>query len=233
MAKEIIKESNELRGLVDLYERVLQKNRKAYDSRLKAIERGDDTASESGRLLLEKWFELFESLEDKARNDIEELCNDYPIIDLMVAVKGVGKLLAAKVVSMIDISRAEHVSSLWRYAGYGVNPEGERDKPVKGEKLCYNKRLKTTCYLVGASFLKSNSPYRRIYDSAREYYTANRPDWTEAHRHNAALRKMIKMWLSHLWLTWRKLEGLPTSEPYVQEKLGHTHIHTPQEFGWE
>jgi hypothetical protein len=43
---------------------------------------------------------------------------------------------------------------------------------------------------------------------------------------------MIKMWLSHLWTTWRQIEGLETNAPYAHEKLGHNHNYTPQEFGW-
>jgi len=148
----------------------------------------------------------------------------------MVEVRGIGYMLAAKTVAMIDIERAETVSALWRYAGYGV-VDGERERPTKGEKLHYNKRLKTTCYLIAVSMLRSNSPYRKIYDSAREYYAANR-DWTKGHCHNASLRKMTKIWLQHLWITWRKLEGMPTNDPYAHEKLAHNSYYTPQEFGW-
>jgi hypothetical protein len=142
----------------------------------------------------------------------------------------VGDILAAKVISMIDIQRADTVSALWRYAGYGV-VNGEREKPTKGEALHYNKRLKTTCYLIGSSFLRSNSPYRQIYDSSKEYYETNR-DWTKLHRHHAAMRKMIKVWLSHLWEVWRTLEGLPVRNIYAEDKLGHNHYISPQDYGW-
>ena len=141
-------------------------------------------------------------------------------------------MTAAKIISMIDIERAPHVSSLWRYAGYAVF-DGEREKPTKGEKLHYNKRLKTACYLLGGSFLKSNSPYRKEYDSAREYYDANRPEWTKAHCHQAAMRKMIKLFLQHYWVVARTLEGLPVTMPYVHDKLGHAHYYPPQDYGWE
>jgi hypothetical protein len=221
--------NNELRALVDLRDRTLQKSRIAFGLRVGAIERGADQSKSSE--LFGKWEERFAELEKEADEDIKDLVTGMPIIDAMVAVKGVGYLLAAKVVAMIDIERADTVSALWRYAGYGVN-DGEREKPVKGEKLHYNIRLKTTCYLIGSSFLRSNSPYRQVYDDAKVFYEANRPDWTKAHRHQAAMRKMIKLWLSHTWQVWRKLEGLPTRELYVQEKLGHQHIRQPQEFGW-
>lgn len=220
-----------IRALVDMRDRTLQKSRIAFGNRISAIERGDDIADEITLAMLSRWHKRFDDLEAEATNDLIELVKDETIIKHMVEVKGVAETLAAKVISMIDIERADTVSALWRYAGYGV-VNGEREKPVKGEKLHYNKRLKTTCYQVGTSFLRSNSPYRQTYDNAREHYEVKRAEWTKGHQHNAAMRKMIKLWLSHLWVRWRELEGLPTNHPYVHEKLGHNHYIKPEDMGW-
>jgi hypothetical protein len=149
----------------------------------------------------------------------------------MHEIKGIGPMLAAKVIAMVDIHRADTVSALWRYAGYGV-VDGERERPTKGERLHYNKRLKIALRQIGVSFMKCDSPYRRVYDAARDYYDANRPEWTPGHLHNAAMRKMIKVFLSHLWERWRVLEGRPTRALYVQEKLGHNHVYRAADFGW-
>ncbi len=51
----------------------------------------------------------------------------------------------------------------------------------------------------------------------------------EGHVHNQALRKMIKLFLACLWLTWRQAENLPVSKPYAIEKLGHTSFIDPWE----
>lgn len=220
-----------LRALVDLRDRTLQKSRIAFSNRVQALESGADNGHIATLELMQRWMDRFQELEKEADKDIAMLGKDLPIIQHMIEVKGVGPLLAAKVVSMIDIERASTVSALWRYCGYAVI-NGEREKLVKGEKSHYNTRLKTTCYLVATSFLKSRSPYRDVYDSAREYYDANRPDWTKGHKHNAAMRKMTKMWLSHLWLRWRQVEGLPVTDPYVQDKLRHENIKSPEDFGW-
>jgi len=170
-------------------------------------------------------------------------------------VKGVGPILACKMLShirvkpcrevvfkdpkaetkeLIEVDRpyADTISALWRYAGYGVE-NGERERPAKGERRPYNLRLKTTVFLAGSSFLRANSPYRQFYDSAKAQYEARdlaRPTeqrWGKYHRHLAAMRRMNKMFLSHLWLVWREIEGLPVRDPYVEEKLGHTHIVSP------
>lgn len=218
-----------VRDLVDLRDRVLQKNRIAFSNRKAAAYL--EGKSDNVKMFYSRWTQYFQDLENEADLDIKNATDELEIIQIMSSVRGVGPMLAAKVISMIDIQRATTISSLWKYAGYGVT-DGVRDKPTKGLRLSYNKRLKATCYLVGTSFLKCCSPYRKIYDSAREYYEASRPEWTKAHQHNAAMRKMIKHWLAHLWLVWRELEGLPTESPYVVAYLKHEHVSKPEEYGW-
>lgn len=220
-----------LRTLVDL-RGVVQKQRMAFGNRMDAIFREADVADEITIGLLERWHNRFLDMESDLDKEIKDAIKDVPIINLMTQVKGVGPLLSARVVAMIDIEKSDTVSALWRYCGYGVTPDGTRERPTKGEKLHYNTRLKSSCYNLGRSMLRTNSPYRSIYDSAKAYYEANRPDWTKAHRDMAALRKMVKIFLSHLWLEWRTLEGLPVRNLYVEEYRGHTHILRPQEFGW-
>ncbi len=48
---------------------------------------------------------------------------------------------------------------------------------------------------------------------------------TPAHRHSRALRKTEKLFLQHLWLTWRELSGLPTSKPWAFGPGGHDEDH--------
>ena len=43
----------------------------------------------------------------------------------------------------------------------------------------------------------------------------------EGHVHNQAMRKMVKLFLACLWLTWREAEGLPVAKPYAIDQLGH------------
>lgn len=221
-----------IRALVDLRDRTLQKSRIAFSNRLSAIEAGRDETDTKTHEMLSRWMERFDELEKIATHDIELASKGIDIIEHLTDLKGISYTLAAKVVSMIDIQRADTVSSLWKYAGYGVNGDGKRDKPVKGEKLVYNKRLKTACYLVGSSFLKCNSPYRALYDKQKEYYELNRLDWTKNHRHLAAMGYMIKFFLSHLWEHWRLLEGLPIRPLYVIEKMGHSTYSEPNDYGW-
>lgn len=220
-----------LRALVDTRDRQIQKGRLQFGNRLDAITRGDDKSSPEQAAIVQRWYMRFNELEKELDADIAIEVKRYDIYEYVTAVKGIGPMLAAKLIAMIDITRGQHVSSLWKYAGLAV-VDGKSERPVKGQKLGYNKRVRTTCFLIGSSFLKSGSPYRAEYDKARTYYAANRPDWTDLRQHRAAMRKMVKLFLQHFWLTWRQLEGLPISKPYVHAKLGHEHYYGPEEYGW-
>jgi hypothetical protein len=46
---------------------------------------------------------------------------------------------------------------------------------------------------------------------------------SKAHRHNAAKRYMVKMFLLEFWLKWREIEGLPSRVPYAEEYLNRVH----------
>jgi hypothetical protein len=211
---------------------MIQKVRIAYTQRIQAVERGEDTASPE---LLRRWeirHDRLQIIEQYASEDIEELCDAFPIIELATQVKGVGKLTAAKLVSQIDIRRSKYISSLWKYCGYGLDEDGERDRRKKGEKLKYNNRAKAYTHMISLALIRKKSPYRPIYDDARDKYEEEHPDWTKSHHHLAALRKVKKLFLAHLWETWRGLEGLPISDPYVLEHGGHAHKHEPKDFGW-
>ena len=213
---------------------ISQKQRVGYDLRLQAVERGVDEASPALLKRWLRWRDRFAADERQASLEVEELASDIQIIEVMCGVNGVGKMTAAKLVSQIDIERAETVSALWRYCGYGVDDKGERDRPVKGEKLKYNMKAKAYTHLIGVSLIRKTSPYRHIYERARVKYEEEEryADWTKAHRHMAALRKVKKLFLAHLWECWRDIEGLPIREPYILENGEHTTKYEPRDYGW-
>lgn len=211
----------------------IQKFRIKFSNKLSAKERETDNATPEENALLQMWLDEFEGLEEKANKRLVAVMKqaDMPIYHALVSLKGIGDITAAKLLAEIDITRCDTISALWRYAGYGVI-EGKREKPVKGEKLHYNQRLKIAVRLTVESFIKSRSPYAAIYASEKEKWM-NRPDMTKMHAHNAAIGKCAKVFLSHLWLVWRQMEGLPLRDPYAIGQMGHTHLMSPAEFGWE
>jgi hypothetical protein len=98
------------------------------------------------------------------------------------------------------------------------------ERPRKGEKLKYNKFLKTKLLGVMAdNFLMLNSPYRRFYDEYKHRKDSAGWGKSKGHRHNAAKRYMVKMFLQDFWVEWRTRANLPVRVPYSNEYLGKVH----------
>jgi len=138
-------------------------------------------------------------------------------------VKGIGKENIGKVIGLVDIERAPTISSLWKFAGYAVE-EGLAPKRKKGELNNYNARLRTMCWRVGSSLMRAGGKFYDYYIVEKAKYEerfAGDKTMTKGHLHNMALRKMVKLFLACLWLTWRENAGLPIRSPYALEH-GHT-----------
>ena len=73
-----------------------------------------------------------------------------------------------------------------------------------------------------------NNPYRKVYDDYRNRLD-NMPahvDKSKGHKHNMAIRYMIKMFIIDLYTNWKAIEGLPAFPPYHEAKLGLNHAET-------
>ena len=159
------------------------------------------------------------------------------------SVKGVGPAMAGVITSEIDITKAKYASSVWRYAGLDVGPDG-RGRSRRAEHLeerayvdkngetqtrrglTFNPFLKTKLTgVLATSFLRCGSEYRDHYDRYRHRIDHHKThaEKSDGHRHNMALRYMIKMFLIDLYMHWRALEGLEVHDPYHEAKLGHVH----------
>lgn len=191
--------------------------------------------------------DLYETLverEDKQGSYIKGELEQLPVwTDYLSDVRGIGPILGGILVSTLDPHMARHASSFVKYCGYDVvigedgqgvgrskRKEHMIDRPYiskDGEQLMkrsltYNPLVKTKLFVAAGSFLKSKSPYATIYYNYK-HRLENHPVWkekTKNHRHRAAMRYMIKIFLQDFWAAWRTIEGLPVSLPYAQAKLG-------------
>lgn len=73
-------------------------------------------------------------------------------------VCGIGPVLSAGLRAEIDVSKAAHVSSVWRFAGYDPTAVWG-----KGEKRPHNAFLKVICWRVGDSFTKVSGRPQSLY----------------------------------------------------------------------
>lgn len=183
---------------------------------------------------------------------IATIIKGHPAYPWFSRVKGVGKENIGKVVGMVDIERANTISALWKFCGFSVE-DGRAPTRVRGQKLSYNNQLRTMCWRLASSLMRAKGKFYDYYLRQKDGYNqryenqgckivpaAALPEKdgkryesesviSEGHVHNMALRKMIKLFLSLLWLEWREAVGLPISEPYAIGKLGHDSVIRPQD----
>lgn len=110
------------------------------------------------------------------------------------------------------------VAQLWSYCGHG-DPERKRRKGQSPEEAAAsgNPRAKMLVHLMAECAMKQRrSPYRPVYDEARERY-ASREGWSDLRRHNAALRAVGKAILRDLW---RAAAGHERLDPHLHSAGG-------------
>jgi len=203
---------------------------------------------------------------------VKQLKNHALYLQYLSKIRGVGPLLSAGLIAYIDdIEKFDHVSSLWQYAGYGMNryckkckkptsvemnyETGKTAKKLHPMEVClvcrrktfpiiqkrtlgyqsnWNDRLKVLAWKASSSFIKQpaeKSKYRKLYDQIKKAERQKHPEkivkdgrtlYSDGHINNRTMRKVSKIFLAHLWQTWRRQQGLEATEPYAKQLLGHS-----------
>ena len=238
-----------------------QEERTALDGQLGMTKDGEAKKGRPDRdpgmlVILLKRRDSILALEHEMELEVGRLIRKHPLwIDFLRDVKGVGEMMTAVIITQFNIYIATTVSKMWQFSG--MNPGqvhgkvwkkkgGERtlvatedmirgDKKAKGFVCPFNSFLKAKMLgVLGSSFLKSNSPYRRYYDDMKHRLESS--DWGTAsknptdpkrpkagHQHKAANRYMVKCFLRDLYVAWRTLEGLEVRPSYQEEYLNKKH----------
>ncbi len=109
-------------------------------------------------------------------------------------------------------------------------------KRISGYQSNWNDRLKVLAWKAGTSFVKQSakrSGYRKLYDKIKKEEIKLHPKpikensktlFNPGHLHNRAMRKVVKIFLAHLWQTWRRQQGLEATEPYAKQLLHHSTV---------
>ena len=206
---------------------------------------GNEVISDYTILCLMDSYVNLEKQEKHHFNYLKHILEDYPIYnEFLKDVKGVGPAIAAVIISEIDITKAKYPSSIWKYAGLDVAPDGQgrsrkKEHLVESEYVDKEGEIKTKMGISFNPFLKSKligvlatsflrageSKYEQIYRNYK-HRIAEHPDHIEkslGHRNNMAKRYAVKIFLLDLHTVWRKLEGFPPSVSYAEAKLGMKH----------
>lgn len=207
---------------------------------------GDEVISDYTELCLVAQYMDLEKHEDQHFRRLGNILNEFPIYThFLDHVRGIGPAMAGVIISEIDITKCRYPSSLWKYAGLDVASNGagrsrkkehlvereykDRDgNPATRVGITFNPFLKTKLVgVLASSFLRcQDSPYAEVYrnykhrlENHEKYATVSK-----GHRHNMAMRYMVKRFLVDLYREWRTLEGLDVSAEYHEAKLGHRHV---------
>lgn len=213
-------------------------------ARIKAIEQQSGVITDLFEYELTGHYLRLLDDEENMGKIVKRIVETFPVWHgFLKDVKGCGPAMAGVILSELDPHKARHISSFWRYAGLDVAEDGRgrsrkkehlidveyesKDGELKTKKgITFNPFLKTKLVgVLGSSFLRSASPYRQVYDGYKHRleYHADHKDKSKGHKHNMAIRYMVKMFLKDLWLEWRQIEGLPVTPDYAEAKLGLKH----------
>lgn len=187
--------------------------------------------------------------------DVCETCGKryYPINERPAKIIHISKrLMEQHEKKIVKEGRADFNKDAMAMICTCQNPKLKRSSQhkLKGALIDYNPQAKMVAYKVGVQFVKQGDLYRKLYDQFKAEYMLREDLRTEAdakkgkkvkakngetteskgtaHIHNMAQRKMVKVFLSHLWAEWRKIEGLEVTKPYVIDRLGHADYIQPQ-----
>lgn len=116
---------------------------------------------------------------------------------------------------------------------------------VKNTIIDYNPKMKKLCRNMALSLIQYNEFYGDMYNGFLEIQlqrddllknlknTNFKPVTLEKIKRGRAVkmarRKMIKIFLSHIWVQWRKIDGLPVTKPYAFDIQGHSNYIKPPE----
>lgn len=181
-----------LGGLLDDMERV----RIANGNRIAALEREYGSALPHLHVIQKQ----LATVEHLAELELKRAWRKHPLAPWAAGVPGVGEKLIARLIAVIgDPAERENPAKLWAYCGFGEPLRKRRAGMSQAELFrCGSPHAKKRAWLIGAQFVRTmGSPYRGLYDEARERY-ADR-DWTDGHKHAAAIRFVTKRFLLELW----------------------------------
>lgn len=136
---------------------------------------------------------------------LERLARRHPMASFIQQAPGIGLPGFARLLGITgSLDRFATVSKLWAYLGMHV-VDGGAPRRHRGETANWSSQGRMLCHQLGESIVKvGRGPYREAYVRKKAEYAADRPDWTQAHRHKAAMRYAVKLLLKELWLEWRR-----------------------------
>lgn len=180
---------DEVRFLVDSYY-MMQEQRKRSGNQVRAL-----SASEEPHAVLNWLLRQSDTMEGQIKRALSAYAENHPIGSRMLTVVGIGPVITAGLLAHINMEpwvcqapdgedrcckkaphegygchsgRLETVGKIWRFAGLDPTVQWK-----KGQKRPWNADLKTLCWKIGESFVKTSSRdgafYGPLYQQRKAY----------------------------------------------------------------
>lgn len=204
--------------------KALIEERKSVSNRVQALEQFELDLEE-----MEEVKEVLKDEEERVTEKLEEEVEEHPLWKQWLnKLTGIGKVNAGALISMLEpIEDFETVSKVWAYLGLKPPDCYDDDHEYQKYRQATKDKRTLVAYDIGRQFvMQTSSFYRQFYDEKKEYYMNNR-DWEKGHCHQAARRHAAKIFLSHVYEVWRRIEGLDAKEPYIMQEEHHNYIRPP------
>lgn len=134
----------------------------------------------------------------------------------LIGVLGSSFLLSSRV--LVDDKNTSSAKRLALAVSKGFDPKSVCSPEMKQAVINYLRAQ-------GHTVVMDSSPYQVAYENYKNRLN-NDPrhkDKNDKHKHNMAVRYMVKRFLVDLYKAWRPLEGLPVAPEYSEAKLGMIH----------
>ncbi len=222
--------------LIETYKRV-RKEQDSSLSRLRSARRGlpINVIRDLEDLIYFPFDKIINNLEDEIANTMQLI----PVYNsFLYKIKGLNIYDALEILVLIrDVKRFKNISKLWAYAGLApieyckvcgkrmkakvnyckcVSPEivMMTERKRNGGQVSYNERLKKKLNQVFNIVIDTDEYYKDKYSEYKIHEFAKEDRITALHAKNRAKRKVIKLFLNHLFIEWAKCDDIKKPRPY-------------------
>ena len=197
----------------------------------------------------------YKNIEELIKKILDNYVDSHPVGQWLKSITGVGPILAAGLLSYIDMEKVHTAGSIWKYAGWDVGYK----RPKRGVKQEYNNKFRTLCWKIGDCFVKCQNRetdiYGKLYREKKEWYMEKnetggfadkaeyeltlktfKPDTEvfkiyssgklpQGHINAMAQRYAVKIFLSHLFEVYYKYYHNGEMPPKPFTEVHQGHVH--------
>lgn len=94
--------------------------------------------------------------EDFFEDQLKRMVEDHPAWEWAELVKGTGVTTIGRIIGKTDIKRVNTASEMFAHCGFGLEPDGSRQRKRSGVKINYDPQLQSNCVILGESLMKTS-----------------------------------------------------------------------------